>query len=40
MNGEIAGLPFGGSKRLGSGREQAKDATDLYTQSKWVWMKL
>jgi aldehyde dehydrogenase (NAD+)/betaine-aldehyde dehydrogenase len=34
------GMPFGGYKQSGFGRELGKYAIDLYTQIKSVWMKL
>jgi len=35
-----AAMPFGGYKMSGYGRECGREAIDLYTQSKAVWIKL
>jgi acyl-CoA reductase-like NAD-dependent aldehyde dehydrogenase len=35
-----AAVPFGGYKASGFGREMGKDALDLYTQTKAVWINL
>jgi aldehyde dehydrogenase (NAD+)/phenylacetaldehyde dehydrogenase len=35
-----AAAPFGGYKESGFGREMGKDALDLYTQIKTVWVNL
>jgi acyl-CoA reductase-like NAD-dependent aldehyde dehydrogenase len=35
-----AAAPFGGYKQSGFGREMGKDALELYTQSKTVWIGL
>jgi acyl-CoA reductase-like NAD-dependent aldehyde dehydrogenase len=34
------GLPFGGFKESGFGRDQGKDALEKYTQTKSVWVNL
>jgi acyl-CoA reductase-like NAD-dependent aldehyde dehydrogenase len=35
-----AAAPFGGYKQSGFGREMGKEALDLYTQTKAVWVSL
>ena len=35
-----AGVPFGGYKESGIGRELGSQALDLYTQTKAVWVAL
>jgi acyl-CoA reductase-like NAD-dependent aldehyde dehydrogenase len=35
-----AAAPFGGYKESGTGREMGKDALDLYTEVKTVWVGL
>jgi acyl-CoA reductase-like NAD-dependent aldehyde dehydrogenase len=35
-----AAAPFGGYKESGFGREMGKDALELYTQTKTVWIGL
>jgi aldehyde dehydrogenase (NAD+)/phenylacetaldehyde dehydrogenase len=35
-----AAAPFGGYKESGFGREMGKEALDLYTQTKAVWVNL
>ncbi len=34
-----AASPFGGYKQSGYGREMGKEAVDLYTEVKSVWVK-
>ena len=35
-----AASPFGGYKQSGHGREMGKEAIDLYTEVKSVWLKI